>query len=308
MASQRSPLRLLLIDLDNTVYDWVALFAAAIRAMVDAVAPRLDLSPEIVRDQFRAVYANHRSLEYAFLVQEIEACRDLDPSDVIALADLARRAYRQAADVRLRAYPGVREALKEAKSFNIMVCGISNAPAYQAQRRLRLLDLSTLFDGLAVWHGFDIPDNDPYAKEVRRRINAGVGRPVIREWRFAADELKPTPVMYERILGDLSISPAEVLVVGDSVRRDLAPAAALGMEVAWAAYGTRVDPDDLDLVIAMTPWSQQEVQSEYTVNPGEFAVLKDGWDLYQRLRAEASEVESPARLIAMPRPHPPGVG
>jgi putative hydrolase of the HAD superfamily len=40
-------------------------------------------------------------------------------------------------------------------------------------------------------------------------------------------------------LKKLGTSPSETLLVGDSIRRDIAPAKQLGMITAYAAYGDR---------------------------------------------------------------------
>jgi phosphoglycolate phosphatase len=51
---------------------------------------------------------------------------------------------------------------------------------------------------------------------------------------------KPNPQGLKRILSTYSMDPSEVLVIGDSVKKDIAVAQALGCHDVWAEYGTYV--------------------------------------------------------------------
>jgi putative hydrolase of the HAD superfamily len=53
---------------------------------------------------------------------------------------------------------------------------------------------------------------------------------------------KPAPDAFLLALKLLQTLPLETLLVGDSLRRDIAPAQALGMITAYAAYGDRNVP------------------------------------------------------------------
>ena len=50
---------------------------------------------------------------------------------------------------------------------------------------------------------------------------------------------KPAPDAFLLALRELGALPAETLLVGDSLRRDIAPAQALRMITAYAKYGDR---------------------------------------------------------------------
>ena len=53
---------------------------------------------------------------------------------------------------------------------------------------------------------------------------------------------KPAPDAFLLALQKLGTKPSETLLVGDSLRRDIAPARALGMITAYAKYGDRNIP------------------------------------------------------------------
>jgi putative hydrolase of the HAD superfamily len=50
---------------------------------------------------------------------------------------------------------------------------------------------------------------------------------------------KPAPDAFLLALKKLGTQPSETLLVGDSIRRDIAPAKELGMVTAYAKYGDR---------------------------------------------------------------------
>lgn len=54
---------------------------------------------------------------------------------------------------------------------------------------------------------------------------------------------KPSPEPFLHALTAMNVSPAEVLVIGDSPRRDIEPCRALGIRTAYARYGDRFSVD-----------------------------------------------------------------
>lgn len=60
--------------------------------------------------------------------------------------------------------------------------------------------------------------------------------------------ISPGPELFQAALEKLALKPEEVLMVGDSLRYDLEPAKALGMNTAWVnrsrkALGSAQAPD-----------------------------------------------------------------
>jgi putative hydrolase of the HAD superfamily len=53
---------------------------------------------------------------------------------------------------------------------------------------------------------------------------------------------KPAPDAFLLALRKLGNQPSETLLVGDSIRRDIAPAKELGMMTAYTKYEVRNDP------------------------------------------------------------------
>ena len=128
-------------------------------------------------------------------------------------------------DVKLdtvEAYPGVEETLGCLADAGIGLAVVTDAEAFQARRRL---DKTGLIDYFEI-----------------------VVTPEVSGRR------KPEPDSLLCALRQLDTAPAEAMMVGDSLVRDIAPGRQLGMTTAFAAYGDwradRPAPIEADIVLA----------------------------------------------------------
>ena len=281
--------RLLLADIDNTLYDWAGFFAPSFRAMVSALVRVLGVPEEQVYDEFRQVFARHRSLEYAFAIQELESVRRFGTNEVRNLIRNGRGAFLHVQRARLQPYPGVEETLRWLTNHGITVVGISNSPLYRAQNRLYDLKLDSFLSGLVAWEGFQgddgpstrgffpesepglqtslFPEDDglrmqgfvPQSRQRRQtRLPLAIGVP--------SSDCKPNATHYSTALDAFGEAGSEAWVIGDSLAKDLAPAAELGLKTIWARYGasSTLDAKDVATLRRITHWSESEIQRTYS--------------------------------------------
>ena len=107
----------------------------------------------------------------------------------------------------LTPYPGVRETLAELKRQGLPLAIVTDAHNGNALTRLTRTGLSEFFDHVISYE--------------------------------MTGAKKPAPDAFLLALQKLGTEPSETLLVGDSLRRDIAPAQALGMITAYAKYGDR---------------------------------------------------------------------
>ena len=258
--------RAVVTDLDNTLYSWVDYIVPSLEAMVASLAgttgrPRIDIVQSL-----KAVYSRRESNEYPFAIQESALFHpyraDFDSFDALVLRP-AQRAFAEARRRTLHPYPGVREALAELRRAGVKVVALTDAPRNAVENRVRLLGLDGLLDALYALRGYQLPAN--VTPEIRRRDQAGHYRlksTRVVELPLAAE--KPDPRGLRRILRDLRLSPAQVLYVGDSVKKDMALAAAVGVDGVWAEYGTYVSTEYRErlAVISAKEVNQRHVADE----------------------------------------------
>jgi len=255
---------IIITDLDNTIYNWVDYFAPSFRAMVHALARVMSLDEEVLIKDFRQVYARRQSLEYSYSVQELSACADRSVSEVAELVRTAKGAFSHVRSKNLKPYDGVKDTLMWATERDIRVVGVTNAPIFHANQRLKQLHLDGLFHGLAGWKGHEPTDEFPWTREIRERKDAGGYRSKVeRFWSLEQEELKPSPFAYLRIISDLHVSHKITYVVGDSLQKDIAPAIDIGAIGVWAKYGENFEKKNFDTLLKITHWSDDKVEEVY---------------------------------------------
>jgi len=268
LALDHAPtIRLVITDLDNTLYDWVRWYARAVVSMTERAAAIMGCASEPLYDELRDAYASRGSVE------EPRALLDLPLvlghfGDRAAAGDAlepALRAFAQPPADTLRTYDGVRTGLRQLADLGVPVVGHTEANAPNAMQRLRQLALERRMSIL-----FTSP-----SQRGRTDERGAMPQPIAPAPEFVLRQLKPplskpNPATVLTICRQLDISPSEVLYVGDSLDRDIAMARGAGVWAAWARYGTQHDPDDWARLVSITHWTPAEVaRAERAVPSGE---------------------------------------
>jgi len=82
--------------------------------------------------------------------------------------------------------------------------------------------------GIRIWVASNLAA--PYGPPVRRLLDELVSG---YSFSFEVGALKPDPKIFAHVCDGLSLSPSQVLMVGDSKRSDIAGAQAFGMPAIW---------------------------------------------------------------------------
>lgn len=196
-------IRAVIFDLDNTLVDFMAMkrqaIDAAVTAMIDA---GLQLSPEAVRAHIDRIY-REMGIEYQQvfdqLLQEVLGYVDY------RILSAGIIAYRRAREAALKPYPHVTATLMELVKHRIKLAVVSDAPAREAWLRLCYIGYHHIFDVVVTYDD--------------------------------TGERKPSPRPFLLALERLGVAPAEAIMVGDWVERDIVGAKRVGMLTAFARYG-----------------------------------------------------------------------
>jgi FMN phosphatase YigB (HAD superfamily) len=262
--------KVLISDLDNTLYNWMDFFAPSFRGMVHALSREMKIDEETLYEQFKKVFSKTGSVEYSYSIQEIDACKDLSDAEVQKLVNLGRGAFRRVRQRNLVPYEGVIETLKWATDNAIKIIGISNAPLFHVMRRLTNLHIDKYFFGLGAWEGNFMPRNK-FATQIEEKVkNNSYRSRVKKSWEFTNDELKPSSAGYKKVISDLNIDISNVYVIGDSLAKDIEPAMDLGAIGIWAKYGLDFQTKNYETILRISPWTdkhQEEAYKQFTKEP-----------------------------------------
>ncbi len=236
--------RAVVTDLDNTLYPWVDYIVPSLEAMVASLAATTGLPRVRIVQALKAVYSKYESNEYPFAIQEsgiFEPYKaDFDSFNALVLGP-ARDAFVACREKYLKPYAGVRETLDALRARGLKVVGLTDAPRNAAELRLKHLGLDGHFDALYTLPGYPLPETvDP---EIRRKEEAGHYRSRTPVFELPHDAEKPSKEGLARILKDFGLAGAEVVYVGDNVKKDMPVAEKCGAIGVWAEYGTYVSSE-----------------------------------------------------------------
>jgi len=261
LEMERPKKRALITDLDGTLYNWADFFAPSFRAMIHVLNRITGVDENRLIESFRRVYLEHKTVEYAFAIQELDIWESLkwSPEEIEKKAvKPAWGAFKRVRGKNLRLYPHVREILEWAKSEGLIIIAFTDSPLYQAEMRLKFLRIDRFFDELLSWYGYGVPPHAP--KEVLDKHAAGryVSRISSKSW-FAMSEAKPNPEKFLLLLHKHQLSPDNTYMVGDSLWKDVGLAQKIDAHDIWARYGKNVQEKNLETLRRITPWSEEEI-------------------------------------------------
>lgn len=249
----------MITDLDNTLYDWVAWYAAALRAMVGRAADVLGCDPDRLVVELRAAYAARGSVEEPRALLDLPAVhrRFRDRNAAGRALEPALQAFAQPHPESLAIFPGVVDSLRRLASLGIPVVGHTEATAANAVRRLRLLRLedriAALFAGTSHRPRESTSDGAPLPGAISPA-------PAFEVRQLGPTLAKPDPQTVRTICKHMGVTPNAVLYVGDNLERDVAMARKAGAWAAWARFGTQHSPEDWARLVSVTHWTAAQVR------------------------------------------------
>ena len=259
-GGEKQRVKLLVFDIDNTIFDWVSYYVNAFSALLLKLeeiihVPYLQLAGE-AKDVFHA----QRSIEYPFVVQQMPSVLNFYGADIDRLLTEAveptRLAFNAVAREHLKPYPEVVSTLQEMRGTypGIPFVVLTDAPRYVAMWKLNKLKILNLFDAVyglpdpklptSTHHGRVLVDPEILLKHLRQEHFNYQGRIRI----LPEDYEKPGTKGLKTVLIDYELDGSaedrrQVVWVGDNLRKDIGLGRALGVVSVWAKFGIDVSAE-----------------------------------------------------------------
>jgi phosphoglycolate phosphatase len=253
--------RLLICDLDNTLYDWVGYFVPTFYAMVDRVVEITGCDREKLLDDFRAVHQRHKDTEEPFALLETETIKTLyqnaPPQIMLQTLDPAFHAFNSARKKNLQLHPSVRETLELLKADGIKMVAHTESKLYGVVDRFNRFDLFRYFSTVYCRKRSESPHPIP---EIGVEWLQRVPTDIFVE--LSHHQAKPDPTVLLEICAREGVSPEETSYAGDSIARDILMAKRANIFSIWAAYGAQHDPEQYGKLVRISHWSSDEVALE----------------------------------------------
>ncbi|MBY0359728.1 MAG: HAD family hydrolase [Candidatus Obscuribacterales bacterium] len=253
-------IKLVVTDLDHTVYPFYYYFVPAMRKAIPIIAANLGLGNadyDRISRQIGKILDLHGTHEYPWALEESEFGRAFNGTvaefhdrflvPFWGQLDHYRTKY-------LKLYPYVRETLQALYDADIPVVGLSDAPMHMAKVRVHQTGVDELLSGL-----FALETTEPSAglglteeqlafgrERVRRFDNTPLRTSIVET--MPADHEKPSDKGLRKIMERFGVAADEILMVGDSLVKDGGVAQAVGCLYLWAQYGTLVPGEYAEMI------------------------------------------------------------
>ncbi|MFN8700938.1 MAG: HAD family hydrolase [Rhodospirillales bacterium] len=266
--------RLVILDLDNTLYDWVSFFVSSFYAMIDEAVAILNCDKEELLDDLRDVHRRWHDSEHPFALLEtvIVASRfpGMSRSELKIVLDRAFHRFNSVRNKELRAYEGVVEGLGRIEELGAILIAHTESNVLAAQFRLNKLNLMGHFTKVYCREKSDSIHPDPqYAASPKSSGDDSKMHQLQRHQR------KPSPEVLREILEEFDVSPDNAIYVGDSLSRDMKMAVDVGAKAVWAKYGTRHPPGAYEKLVRVTHWTDEDVARERVLSQAAKLVRPD---------------------------------
>jgi FMN phosphatase YigB (HAD superfamily) len=257
---KRPHIELLIVDLDNTLYDWIGFFVPAFYRMIDVAVEILKVDRETLLTDIQVVHQKYGNSEYPFALLETSVVKNRFPgksrAELARLLDPAFHAFNKNRKELLKLFPGVLETLQFIHESGCKIVAYTEADVRNSLFRIEALGIrqyisrlyAPLSQGLGHPHGKEL-----YVDELRNGFL----------WLRPKEYRKPNPKILEDIFVEFSLYPEKALYVGDSITKDISMAKRAGTHVAWARYGTKYDKKLWEKLVRVTHWTKEDAAREF---------------------------------------------
>ncbi len=204
---ENRPIKGILFDMDNTLFDLVEAKLAACDAMVDHIGIG---DP---KDMFS--YFHRGTYDFEHLANIRDYLNDIEQTSEKLYAKCCQ-IYERTKLENIHLYPGVEDTFRQIREMGLCLVVVTDAHNDGAISRLEQTGISGLVDQLVTCD--------------------------------MTGAKKPAPEFFHYALDMVRLKPPQAVFVGDSLRRDIAPAKKIGMLTAYAAYGDRNDHEERSVV------------------------------------------------------------
>jgi phosphoglycolate phosphatase len=260
-------------DLDNTLYDWVAMWSASFPAMLDVLVKQSGIPQPVIEAEARVVHRANRTSEYAFLIESLPCLQAKHPGgNLVEIYKDAIAAYKKARDETLALYPTVLETLKALTARGVVLVGFTDSLSYYSRSRIQRLQLDGVLKFLYSPADHDLPEGTT-AADHRSRPPEAYQFKFTKHLHTPDGVFKPNAALLSQIIGEVGADPGATIYVGDSLMKDVLMAQQAHVLDVFAEYGKAQDRPGYEILRRVTHWTDEDVEREkqlkarYNVHP-----------------------------------------
>ena len=251
--------KLLITDLDNTLYDWVSFFAQSFEAMLEHTILLTEIERQVLLSDFKKVHQYHSNTEYPFSIYEVESIQKHFKTENRKILeqklDPALHSFNSKRKKVLKCYDGVVETMNRLSQKGVKIVAHTEAPIRNSLYRLEKLQIKDYFTCLYA-------PKDRFHDELDTATLAWLDTYSDSIRLLSADQLKPNSSLLIDICDQEGVRVEEAVYIGDSIVKDISMANDAGISSVWAEYGKQHSKEYWDLLVSITHWTSDDVERE----------------------------------------------
>lgn len=245
-------IKVLITDLDDTLYSWIGFFIPAFYELVNELAVILNKEPSELLGEYKKVHQDKGSVEYPYATLYLPAVKKAYPNytqkELLNILNPAFHKFNSVRKKRLQLYPKVEETLTILKQQGITIVGYTDSAEENGFYRLRKLGVDHLFHKVYVSDSQYVSSN---------------GFPISTKTQIVHGK-KPNPELLKEICNYESILPNEAIYIGDSLTKDIYMARMAGVISVLCKYPCNSSEmaDWYNKLVAISHWTKEDFDRE----------------------------------------------
>lgn len=238
--------KLLITDLDDTLYSWINFFIPAFYCMVDEISNISGIDKETLLHEYKAYHQHVGSVEYPFATLHLPSIKiKYEGKTETEIKNILNPAFHKFNSVRkheLKLYEDVYSTLDCLYNKNIIIIGYTESNLENGYYRLKKLSIDKYFKHVYVGGGSYLPfsDSNKIIKIAEKKPNAEVLKQICRHEDIATEE---------------------ALYVGDSLTKDMLMAIRAGITAVWINRKNS-NIDFYNKLVKISSWTDDDFNRE----------------------------------------------
>ena len=239
--------KILITDLDDTLYDWIGFFIPAFYGLVDEIASITGISKDVLLAEYKKKHQYYGSVEYPFVTLTLPSIQkkysSLCDDEIKKVLNEAFHKFNSIRKQKLKLYEGVQDTLQKLKEHNISIVGFTESSPENGFYRLKRLGVSDYFSRV---YTSTTKYQAPYPLDEKIRM---------------VDTKKPDKKVLLEICQFEQCNPSEAIYIGDSLTKDIFMANSAGVTSILIQHPK--EPNDYyQKLVDITSWTDEDFERE----------------------------------------------
>ncbi|MBD5450602.1 MAG: HAD family hydrolase [Lachnospiraceae bacterium] len=243
-------IKLVITDLDDTLYSWIGFFIPAFYDMMQELSLILDVPQNELIKEYKTIHQEVGSVEYPFATLKLPSVRKayqgISDEQISIELNSAFHKFNATRKKLLKLYPEVDDTLRFFRHNNIIIVAYTESAEENGFYRLKKLGIDNFFKDVYV------------SDSLYKRPDTVFSSPKTH----IVHGKKPNVDILKDICSGEKIDMREAVYIGDSLSKDMLMAKQAGVVSIWCDYPKDDIAELYSKLVAISHWNEQDFKQE----------------------------------------------